>query len=289
VIVPSFTFFATAGAVSNAGLRPVFCDVDQGTFCVTRASIEASWTERTVAVIPVHLFGQMADLGDIRELCQERGAFLLEDAAQAFSARAPQGRAGAVGDAGAFSFFPSKNLGGYGDGGLVSTRDASLAERVRSLRLHGGRRMYHHERVGFNSRLDALQAAVLHVKLAHVDSWVDARRANASLYGDHLGGLEEVVLPVEVEGFHHTYNQYTIRAGRRDELREHLLRSEIGCSVYYPVPLHMQECFTDLGYDEGDLPVTEGLCAEVLSLPIFPELGATRLERVAEVIRAFYS
>ena len=289
VVIPSFTFFATAGAVWNAGLRPVFCDVDPDTFNVSRATLEAAWTDRTVAVVPVHLFGRTAPMGEILELATERGAFVLEDAAQAIGATGPEGAAGAVGDAGAFSFFPTKNLGGFGDGGLVTTDDPALAERVAKLRVHGGKQMYHHELVGTNSRLDALQAAVLRVKLRHLDGWAEARAGNAALYRDALADVAEVVLPgdVEPEG-RHVYNQFTIRARRRDELRRFLTDRGIGTGVYYPEPLHLQECFATLGGRAGMLPATETLCGEVLSLPIFPELGEERLATVCEAVRAFY-
>ncbi len=288
VIVPSFTFFATAGAVWNAGLRPVFCDVDPDTFNVTAASMDAVWTDRTVAVVPVHLFGQMAAMAEIRTLAGLRGASVLEDAAQAIGARSPAGVAGSAGDAAAFSFFPTKNLGAFGDGGLVTTDDQALAERVAKLRVHGGRQMYHHEMVGTNSRLDALQAAVLRVKLRHLDGWTAARRENACRYEGMLAGVDGVRTPVVAEGNFHIYNQYTIRAERRDELQAHLGGCGIGSGVYYPVPLHLQPCFSSLGYGPGDLPVTEALCGEVLSLPIFPELGDDRQAFVAETIRDFY-
>jgi dTDP-4-amino-4,6-dideoxygalactose transaminase len=288
VIVPSFTFFATAGAVWNAGLRPVFCDVDADTFNVTAATLEAAWTDTTVAVVPVHLFGQMAPMEEITRLARSRGAFVLEDAAQAIGARSAEGVAGAVGDAGAFSFFPTKNLGGFGDGGIVTTNDADLADKLAKLRVHGGRQMYHHEMVGTNSRLDALQAAILRVKLRHLDDWAAARRANARLYSGLLGDLDLVRLPHVVEGAHHVYNQFTVRVPRRDDLREDLAARGIGSGVYYPVPLHLQECFRSLGGRKGDLPVTEALCQEVLSLPIYPELGEDRIVEVANAVRSFY-
>jgi dTDP-4-amino-4,6-dideoxygalactose transaminase len=297
VVLPAFTFFATAGAVWNAGFRPIFCDVDPISFNVTRESVEAVWSDRTRAVVPVHLFGQMAPMGPLRELCQEKGAFLLEDAAQAIGARqrevgleARDGwvMAGAAGDAGAFSFFPTKNLGGFGDGGMVSAREADLAERVRKLRVHGGQQMYHHEMVGTNSRLDALQAAVLRTKLPHLERWTEARRRNAARYDAGLDGVEEVIVPRTLAGNEHVYNQYTIRARDRDALRSHLAERGVGTGVYYPVPLHLQECFRELGGWEGQLPASERLCGEVLSLPVFPELGQDRLEEVVTAILDFY-
>jgi dTDP-4-amino-4,6-dideoxygalactose transaminase len=297
VIVPAFTFFATAGAVWNAGFRPVFCDIDPVTFNVTARTLEAAWTDRTRAVIPVHLFGQMAPMDEVTAWARERGAVVIEDAAQAIGARqrldeagAREGSvmAGSVGDAGAFSFFPTKNLGGYGEGGLVTVRDGDLAERVAKLRVHGGVQMYHHEMVGTNSRLDALQAAVLRVKLAHLDGWTEARRKNACRYHGGLAELEEVVLPETREGNYHVYNQYTLRVRDRDQLRDHLTGKGIGTGVYYPRPLHLQECFGELGGREGQLPESERACREVLSLPVFPELGEARLDRVVDEIRAYY-
>ena len=297
-ILPAFTFFATAGAAWNAGFRPAFADVDPVTFNVTAESLEAAWTDRTRAVIPVHLFGQMAPMGPIVELARERGAFVLEDAAQAIGARqrgsgstARDGwvMAGAAGDAGAFSFFPSKNLGGFGDGGLVSTADPELADRVTKLRVHGGRQTYHHEMVGTNSRLDALQAGVLRAKLPHLSAWAEGRRRNAARYAEGLGDLDEVILPGTAEGNDHVYNQYTLRVRARDRLRERLQERGIGSGLYYPVPLHLQPCFRELGGRPGDLLVSEGLCGEVLSLPIFPELGEERVRMVVDAIQEFYA
>ena len=290
VVLPAFTFFATAGAVWNAGFTPVFCDVDPDTFNMTAATADAVWTDRTRAVIPVHLYGQMAPMAEIRELAEARGAFVLEDAAQAIGAAqgAPgsgagvQGRdadgaeapasamAGSWGDAGAFSFFPTKNLGGFGDGGMVTTEDEGLADDLRKLRVHGGKQMYHHEMVGTNSRLDALQAAVLRVKLPHLPDWAEARRKNAHLYDELLAGLDGVRTPVRVSGNHHVYNQYTLRVRQRDELREFLSARGVGTGLYYPLGLHLQECFRSLGGSRGQLPVTEALTEEVVSLPIFP-------------------
>ena len=288
VIVPSFTFFATAGAVWNAGYRPRFCDVDPETFNVTAETLEAVWTDQTVAVVPVHLFGMMAPMEDIKELAQHRGAFVLEDCAQAIGASFPEGAAGTMGDAGSFSFFPSKNLGGFGDGGMVSTNDTNLADRLMKLRVHGGKKMYHHEMVGTNSRLDALQAAILRVKLRHLNHWSAKRRENACGYTQALAEVAQVRLPNVEDGNTHVYNQFTIKVEQRDALREHLCTQGIGTAVYYPVPLHVQECFSDLGYSEGAFPVTERLCKEVLSIPVFPELGEERRSLVVEAIGQFF-
>ena len=288
VVLPAFTFFATAGAVWNAGLRPAFCDVDADTFNVTRATVEAAWSERTRAVVPVHLFGQMAPMEDVASLAGAGGAFVLEDAAQAIGARRNGVAAGAAGDACAFSFFPSKNLGGFGDGGMITTSDERLAARLRKLRVHGGLKMYHHEVVGTNSRLDALQAAVLRAKLPHLGAWTAARQANARLYDELLTDVPGVIPPRVQPGNVHVYNQYTVRAERRDALRDHLAERGIGTGVYYPLPLHLQECFRSLGYARGDFPVSERLAEEVLSLPVFPELGEERVRRVCAAIRAFH-
>jgi dTDP-4-amino-4,6-dideoxygalactose transaminase len=293
VVLPAFTFFATAGAVWNAGFKPVFCDIDPDTFNVTAEALDAARTARTRAVVPVHLFGQMAPMAEITDWAAKHDIFVLEDAAQAVGARQVDGggwrMAGTIGDAGAFSFFPTKNLGAFGDGGMVTTPDDDFAERIRKLRVHGGRQMYHHEMVGTNSRLDALQAAVLHAKLPHLEAWSEARIRNARRYVERLSGVAEVTLPVTAEGNHHVYNQYTIRTPRRDALKDALQERGIGCGVYYPVPLHRQDCFTPLGFGEGDLPVSEQACREVLSLPVFPELGNDRIDAVAQAIADFHT
>jgi dTDP-4-amino-4,6-dideoxygalactose transaminase len=294
VVVPAFTFFATAGAVWNAGLKPVFCDIDPATFNVTAETVEAALTPDTRAVVVVHLFGQMADMAPIQALAEERGLAVIEDAAQAIGARQHLDGAwlyaGAVGTAGAFSFFPTKNLGGYGDGGLMTTQDAALAERLRKLRVHGGVQMYHHEMVGTNSRLDALQAAVLSAKRPHLEGWKEARQANAAAYDAALSSLAGLATPPVLPGNEHVYNQYTVRVadGRRDALREFLAERDIGSGVYYPVPLHLQACFESLGYGAGDLPASEQASAEVLSLPVFPELTGDEREEVVRGVREFF-
>ena len=288
VIVPAFTFFATAGAVWNSGFKPVFCDVDPDTFNVTAETVDAVWTERTRAIVPVHLYGQMAPMGELMKIALRNGALLLEAGAQAIGAKQNGTFAGNAGHAGAFSFFPTKNLGGFGDGGMVTTTDDAFADKVRKLRVHGGLQMYHHEMVGTNSRLDALQAAVLRVKLPHLESWAEGRRRNAALYDQILTGVEGVRTPVTLPGNHHVYNQYTLRVERRDELRAFLSDKGIGNGLYYPLGLHLQECFAALGGREGDLPVTEQLTREVVSLPIFPELTEGQVTEVAEAVRAFY-
>jgi dTDP-4-amino-4,6-dideoxygalactose transaminase len=288
VVVPAFTFFATAGAVWNAGLRPAFCDVDRDTFNVCEGGVAEAWTERTRAVIPVHLFGQMAPMEGLARFARARGAFVLEDAAQAIGAHAHGAPVGAHADACALSFFPTKNLGAFGDAGMITTSDDGLAEKLRKIRVHGGVQMYHHELVGTNSRLDSLQAAVLLAKLPHLGAWTDARRRNAVLYDELLAGLPELITPlVRPDGFH-VYNQYTVRVRRRAELRAFLDARGIGTGIYYPVPLHLQHCFRSLGYAAGDFPVSESLSQEVLSLPIYPEVGEARIRAVVAAIRDFY-
>jgi dTDP-4-amino-4,6-dideoxygalactose transaminase len=287
VIVPAFTFFATAGAVWNAGLRPVFADVDPVTLNLTRDTIEAAYEPGTGAVIVVHLYGRMADDMDaVAELCRARGMALIEDAAQSFGASGPAGggtvRSGAVGLAGCLSFFPTKILGAFGDAGMVVTDDADLAERVAKLRVHGGRQMYHHEMVGTNSRLDALQAAVLREKLPAVDGWIDRRRAVAAAYADGLAGTSIGLPPI---GAGDVFNVFTVRTPDRDAVRARLADEGVATQVYYPVPLHLQPCFASLGYGRGDFPTSEAAAETVLSLPIYPEMPADHVERVVAGLR----
>ena len=293
VIVPAFTFFGTAGAVWNAGARPVFCDVDPETFNVNADTVRACWSDHTRVVVPVHLFGQMAPMAELLDLARGRGARVVEDAAQALGAwqRTPGGdiaRAGVSGTAGTVSFFPTKNLGGFGDGGLIVTGRDALARRLRMLRVHGGAGDGRHQAVGVNSRLDSLQAAVLHAKLPRLTSWVEARRANAAVYDEMLEDVSAVRRPRVPPGNFHTYHQYTIRARGRNRLRDHLRRRGIETGLYYPRPLHLQPCFAELGYRRGDLPGAEAACREVLSLPVFPELGTDRAARVAQAVRDHY-
>lgn len=290
VITSPFSFFATAGCVHRVGARPVFADIDPGTFNLDPAAVEAALTPRTKAILPVHLFGQCADMDPILEIAQRRGLAVIEDAAQAIGSEYRGRRAGSMGDVGCFSFFPSKNLGGAGDGGLVTARDPELAERMRRLRNHGAKPKYFHGLVGGNFRLDAIQAAVLSVKLPHLDAWTAGRQRNAAAYRELLAGeaaAGRVILPVEAPGRRHIWNQFTIRVpgeGRRDALMKHLHDRDIGTEVYYPRPLHMQECFAYLGCREGENPEAERASAEVLSIPIHPELAVAQIEEVAEAI-----
>ena len=296
VVTTPFTFFATAGAIHNVGARPVFADIRPDTFNLDPAAAEAAVTPRTRALMPVHLFGQMAEMPAFRALAARSELGLIEDAAQAIGARQrlEDGRwitTGSLGELCAFSFFPSKNLGGFGDGGMVVGNDAALAERLRKLRVHGGVQMYHHEEVGYNSRLDALQAAVLSVKLPHLAAWSAARRRHAAFYDEALAGVEGLVTPTVRPENETIVNQYTVRVlgGKRDALAAHLKARGVGSSVYYPLPLHLQECFAYLGYREGQFPESERAAKEVLSLPVYPELSAAQLEYVAESVRAFFA
>lgn len=292
VITVPFTFFATAGAISRLGARPVFVDIRPATFNMDPSQIEEKITSLTKAIIPVHLFGQCAEMEAIAEIARRKGVVIIEDACQAIGASRNGVRAGAFGDTGCFSFFPSKNLGGFGDGGLITTNDRGLSDLLAMLRVHGSRTRYVHERVGINSRLDALQAAILRVKLKHLDSWTEGRRRNAARYERLLADaklLERVVLPVTETGNYHVFNQFTIRAQQRDEVRTYLKEKGIGTEVYYPVPMHLQLCYRKLGYQKGDFPVSERAAEEALSLPIYAELTEDQLVYVVETFKAFYS
>ncbi|MDF2626477.1 MAG: Pleiotropic regulatory protein [Symbiobacteriaceae bacterium] len=300
VICPAFTFFATAGAVARAGATPVFVDIDPVTYTLSVDDAAGRVGPRTRAIIPVHLYGHPAEMDGVMRLAAAHGLTVIEDTAQAIGAAVPDGRrVAAIGDFGTYSFFPSKNLGALGDGGMVVCADADLAAKVRLLRVHGAKPRYYHRVLGYNSRLDELQAAILRVKLKRLEGWTEARRAAAERYGRlfaeaGLGGGAPapggpVVLPVERPGFTHVYHQYTIRADRRDALQAHLEHGGVGTAVYYPLPLHLQPAFAELGYRAGDLPVTEAACAEVLSLPIFPELTGEQQEYVVEQVASFYA
>jgi len=287
VIVPTFTFFATAGAVVNAGGVPVFADVLEDSQNIDPASVAAHVSDRTAAIVPVHLFGNPADLPAIRRASGGREIFVLEDAAQAVDATVGGRRVGSLADAGAFSFYPSKNLGAAGDGGMLTTDDPGLADLVTALREHGSSvKMYLHERVGKNSRMDEMQAAVVRRKLPHLPGWTADRQAVAKRYAEGLGDLPELSLPVPLPGGTHVYHLYTMRARRRDELVAHLKSRQIGCGVYYPVPLHRQPCFAK--YHPAACPVSERLSTEVVSLPCFPGLRPDEQDVVVAAVRSFY-
>ncbi len=288
VLTTPYTFFATAGSIARLGARPVFVDIDPLTYNIHPAGIEAAITERTRAIMPVHLFGQMADMDPIMEIAGRHHLYVIEDAAQAIGAEYKGRRAGSIGHLGCFSFFPSKNLGGFGDGGMVVTNDAELADKVRLLRGHGARPKYYHKVVGGNFRLDALQAAVLRVKLKYLDEWTAARRRNAERYRQLFAAAGVPVgLPHDAGYGRHIYNQFVIRSGRRDALLAYLKAQQIGTEIYYPVPLHLQECFAGLGYRAGDLPASEQAAQETLALPIYPELTDAVLATVVRAIAEF--
>jgi dTDP-4-amino-4,6-dideoxygalactose transaminase len=290
VVTSSFSFFATAGVIARLGARPVFVDIDARSFNPDAEKAAAKITSRTKAIMPVHLFGQCGDIDPILEAADKRGMAIIEDAAQAIGARDALGRAaGTLGGMGCFSFFPSKNLGGFGDGGMIVTDDPNLAEAVRVLRVHGGKPKYYHRIVGGNFRLDALQAAILRVKLKYLPAWTEARRRNAQRYGqliEEAGLLEWIVPPPDSAG--HIYNQFVIRCAQRDRLQAFLRERGVETEIYYPVPLHLQECFSELGYRHGDFPDAEAAAREALALPIYPELTAAQQEYVVEQVRSFY-
>ena len=293
VLTTPYSFFATAGAVSRVGAIPVFLDVESSTFNIDAdriAQVLAS-RPRIRAIIPVHLFGGCADMDPIMAIAAEHGVAIIEDAAQSIGSEYKGRRAGSIGQIGCFSFFPSKNLGAYGDGGIVTTNDPALAERLAALRVHGSKKKYFHEWIGFNSRLDALQAAVLRVKLRYLDDWSAGRQRNADLYRRQLAKLSVPVKAARPATYQtrHVYNQFVIRGERRDALQEYLKEQGIGSEVYYPLPLHLQPCYAFLGYKSGDFPVSEQLAAETLALPIQGELGRDDIEYVCQAIQRFYA
>jgi dTDP-4-amino-4,6-dideoxygalactose transaminase len=289
VICPTFTFVATAGAVARLGARPVFVDIDPRTFTLDSAAVAQAVSARTRAIIPVHLYGLTADMQALDEIARRVDALLVEDCAQALGARYRGRAAGALGAMACLSFYPTKNLGGAGDGGMVLTDDNALAQRLGMIRDHGSRRRYEHEIAGVNSRLDEIQAAVLRVKLPRLEKWNQARRAVAARYRELLADLAQVRVPIVPSECEHVYHQFAIRCARRDELRQFLRQRGIASEVYYPIPLHLQPAFAHLGYRPGQLPQAEAAAREVLCLPIYPELVAPRQELVVDTIRRFYA
>ena len=293
VVTTPYTFFASAGVIARLGAKPVFVDIDPATFNIDASRVEAAITPRTKAIQPVHLYGQCADMDAIGEIARRRGIPVVEDACQSLGAEWRGRRAGSMSDYGCFSFFPSKNLGGFGDGGMVTTNDAEKAALLRALRMHGETSRYHHRIVGGNFRLDALQAVVLHVKLPRLDAWAEARRRNAAeierLFVELGGRVYEdggLAFPREAKGARHVYNQFVIRVarGRRDALRKRLEEAKIGHAVYYPVPLHLQECFAPLGGKEGDFPESERAAKETIAIPVFPELADAQKRHLAATL-----
>ncbi len=289
VITTPYTFFATAGSIWRTGARPVFVDIEPETFNIDPARVEAAVTPKTRAIMPVHLFGQVAELDPIMAIAERHRLEVIEDAAQAIGASYRGRPAGSMGIVGCFSFFPSKNLGGLGDGGMITAQDGELLDRLRQCRNHGSAPKYFHKWVGGNFRLDTIQAAGLLVKLRHLEGWSAARRANAALYDALLGEVAEVTTPTVLAHNVSIYNQYVIRAQRRDELLSHLGECGVGCAIYYPLSLHQQECFADLGHEPGDFPESERAAAESLALPVYPELTEEQIRYVVDCIREFYA
>ena len=290
VITPTYSFFATAGCVVRVGAKPVLVDSEPDTFNIDTAAAIAAITPRTRAIIPVHLFGQAAEMAPIADAARQRGIAVIEDAAQAIGC-AYQGKpVGTIGEVGCFSFFPSKNLGAFGDAGFVTATDDAIAKKLRLIRTHGMEPKYYHHLVGANFRIDAVQAAVLRVKLPHLSAWTAGRQRNAARYRALFAdaGLPDVSLPVEAPNRTHIYNQFVIRVPRRDQLKAHLDAGGIGTEIYYPVPFHLQECFRDLGYRQGAFPVAEAQAADSLALPIYPELTEAQQAAVVTAIRTFY-
>lgn len=304
VITTPYTFFATGGAVSRLNAIPIFVDIDPETYNIDPQKIEEVFSghhplkdklppkEKIKAVIPVHLYGQITHMDEIMEVSKKHNLIVIEDAAQAIGSEYKGKRAGTIGHFGCFSFFPSKNLGCMGDGGMVVTNDSDYAEKLRVLRLHGSKPKYYHKIVGLNSRLDSIQAAILRVKLKYLDSWTEARQVNANWYTNEIKKLDlgdKLKTPYVFNEGRHIYNQYTLRCERRDELKQYLIDNGVGCEIYYPVPLHIQECFSDLGYKNGDLPISEKAANEALSIPIYPELTNEQKQHVVDTINKFYS
>lgn len=289
VITVSHTFSATAFAISATGARPVFVDVDERSYNMNSALIEAAITSRTKAIMPVHLYGQPADIDEISRIARANGLLLIEDACQAHGATFQDKRVGSFGDAAAFSFYPGKNLGAYGDGGMIVTNDAAIANRLRILRNCGQSEKYRHVMVGFNRRLDNLQAAVLRVKLRHLDQWNEARRNVARVYDDLLKDVDDVVTPQEPADRNHVYHLFVIQHSNRDGLLKHLRAQEVLAGLHYPTPVHLQPCYEFLNIPSGSLPVTESLASRVISLPMYPELTRAQIEFVCDQIKQFPS
>ena len=287
VITTPYSFFATVSSIVRAGAKPVFADVEPDTFNLNPELTARAISPRTKALLPVHLFGQMIQPSAWTSLAQKHNLLLIEDAAQAVGAKRDGVTSGGLGDIACFSFYPTKNLGGAGDGGMVLTKRAELEKNIRENRVHGGRDRYYHDRIGICGRLDEIQAAVLNVKFKHLNTWNEKRRSNARRYNERLSATP-VQTPVEVAGAYHTYHQYVIKAPRRDELMQYLRSKDSGCDIYYPVPLHLQKCFEYLGYKSGQLPVSEALAKETLALPMSAELTENQIDYVTSLISEFY-
>lgn len=307
IIVPTFSFFATAGVVSRLNAIPVFVDVDEETFTINPIEIEKKITKKTKGIIPVHLFGQSSNMDEILTIAKKYNLFVIEDAAQAIGTEYKNGKKiGSIGDIGCFSFFPSKNLGCFGDGGIVTTNNSDIAKKLKILRVHGSEPKYYHKMIGGNFRLDAIQAAVLNVKLPYLNNWTKKRNENANLYqsiflnsgfafeGKKSESNKPITLPKAIykkneNPYFHIYNQYNLRVEKRNELKDYLTKNEIGSEIYYPVPFHKQECFKDLNSSFDNFPISDALASDSLAIPIFPELKKEQIEFVANTIIKFYS
>ncbi|WP_341301632.1 DegT/DnrJ/EryC1/StrS family aminotransferase [Lysinibacillus sp. FSL H8-0500] len=291
VITTAFTFFATGGAIARANAKPIYVDIDPITFNIDPLKVEEAITEKTKAIIAVHLYGQMVDMESLRAIAIKYNLVLIEDAAQAIGAKQNGQPVGELGIAATYSFFPTKNLGAYGDAGMLVTNNDELAENARIIRVHGSKPKYYHQVLGYNSRLDELQAAILNVKLLHLEKWTEQRRAHAAYYTEQIQEKagKYVTTPTEAVGFYHVYHQYTLRVERRDELQIYLKEQGVATMIYYPIPLHLQPVFAYLGYKEGDLPITEQATKEVLSLPMFPELKKEQQDYIIAKIGEFYT
>lgn len=293
VITTAFTFFATAEAIAAAGAKPVFVDIDAKTFNIDANQIEAAITEKTKAIIPVHLFGQMADMAPIKKIAQKHNLKIIEDCAQAIGAtqiiNGKEVKAGNIGDCGCFSFFPTKNLGAYGDGGMATTNDDEIAAKIRMLKVHGSspENKYKNLEIGVNSRLDAIQAAILSVKIKYLDQWNDQRAKIANHYNEELGGITDIITPFVAPNNCHVYHQYIIRTAKRDQLAQFLKNAKIPTMIYFPFPMHLEPALKYLGYKEGDFPASEQVTRGVLSLPIYPELPPSEREKIADAIKSF--
>lgn len=294
VITTPFTFFATASSISRVGAKPVFVDIDPQTWNINANLIKEKITSKTKAIIPVHLFGCPAEMNTICQVAKENNLKVIEDAAQAIGAEYHGQRVGSLGDTGCFSFFPTKNLGAFGDGGMIVAKDSELEQQLRLLRIHGAKTKYYHDTLGFNSRLDELQAAILNLKFKYIEEWTRKRREIAQLYNKLLQkhidkGTLSIKLPREPENSYHVYHQYTIQTIDRDQLQDHLKKYGIKSTVYYPIPLHLQKVYSSLGYEPGNFPISEAACKEVLSLPMFPELTNKEVEIVVDKIVGFFA
>jgi len=288
VITTSFSFFATCGVISRLGAIPVFCDIEESTFNIDPGQIEGKINAKTKAIMPVHLFGQVADMDKINEIAATAKLPVIEDSAQAIGAKYKNRPAGTLGTASGFSFYPSKNLGACGDGGFISTNSEEIDQFLRILRVQGHKPKYYNRYIGYNSRLDTMQAAIIIVKLQYLNEWHELRRQHAKIYDTELAGISNIKTPLALDHNYHIYNQYTIVADDRDRLKDYLKEKGIGFDIYYPVPLHLQECYNDLGYKKGELPIAEQLAAKVISIPVFPEMTEDQQAYVLDALKSFY-